>query len=162
VTRTPARACRSLTTPPLVPELSGNEAVQSYVRERFSPELASAAAEVPPKVPIPQEQSHTLALKTEKILASGKNGNKLLVPKTGTSGVRSSAAGPWASNRRQELLTMLDQLATSLKTLDQTVAQQAEQNPSAMLLMTHPGAGPVTSLAFVLTLGPVERFAHSR
>ena len=29
-----------------------------------------------------------------------------------------------------------------------------------MLLMTHPGVGPVTSLAFVLTLGPVERFAR--
>ena len=28
--------------------------------------------------------------------------------------------------------------------------------------MTHPGVGPVTSLAFVLTLGPVERFARSK
>ena len=31
-----------------------------------------------------------------------------------------------------------------------------------MLLMTHPGVGPVTSLAFVLTLGPVKRFARSQ
>ena len=37
-----------------------------------------------------------------------------------------------------------------------------EQNPAAVLLMTHPGVGPVTSLAFVLTLGPVERFERSK
>ena len=28
--------------------------------------------------------------------------------------------------------------------------------------MTHPGVGPVVSLAFVLTVGPVERFPNSR
>jgi transposase len=28
--------------------------------------------------------------------------------------------------------------------------------------MTHPGVGPVTSLAFVLIIGPVDRFAGSR
>ena len=33
---------------------------------------------------------------------------------------------------------------------------------TAVLLMTHPGVGPVTSLAFVLTLGPVERFERSK
>src|SRR5258708_15989624 len=70
--------------------------------------------------------------------------------------------GEWASHRRRELLTMIDQLDASLKELDQAVAKQAEQNVSATLLMTHPGGGPVTSLAFVLTLGPVERFDRSK
>jgi transposase len=28
--------------------------------------------------------------------------------------------------------------------------------------MTHPGVGPVTSLAFVLTIGPVGRFQRSK
>ena len=32
----------------------------------------------------------------------------------------------------------------------------------AALLMTHPGVGPVTSLAFVLTMGPVERFQRGK
>jgi transposase len=68
----------------------------------------------------------------------------------------------WASRRRQELLRLLDQLDTSLEEFDQAVSEQAEQNPAAVLLMTHPGVGPVTSLAFVLTLGPVERFARSK
>jgi transposase len=60
------------------------------------------------------------------------------------------------------LLTLLDQLDLSLKKLDDAVEEQAEQNEAAVLLRTHPGVGPVTSLAFVLTLGPVERFARSR
>ena len=76
--------------------------------------------------------------------------------------VDSMFRGLWASHRRQKLLTMIDQLDASLKELDQAVAKQAEQNPLATLLMTHPGVGPVTSMAFVLTLGPVERFERSK
>jgi hypothetical protein len=77
---------KTITPPPLIPELSGNEAVHLYARERLSPELAAVAAEARPNVPIPQELSHTIALKTERLLASGKeNDRKLLVPKTGTA-----------------------------------------------------------------------------
>jgi hypothetical protein len=72
--------------PPLVPELSGNERVHIYVRERLSSELAILAAEAPPTVTIPRELSHTLALKTERLLASGKETEKKLVaPKVGTA-----------------------------------------------------------------------------
>lgn len=71
---------------PLIPELSGNEAVQIHIRERLSPELAAVGAEHPPQVPIPQDLSHALALRTEKLLASGKeNDRKLLVPKMGAA-----------------------------------------------------------------------------
>jgi transposase len=72
------------------------------------------------------------------------------------------ALGPWASYRRQELLQLFDQLEQSLKKLDEAVEQQAKSQPAAVRLMTHPGVGPVTSLAFVLTLGPVSRFPRSR
>lgn len=69
---------------PLIPESSGDDAVRIHIRERLSPELAVVAAELPTLVPIPREISHALALKTEKLLASGKeNDRKLLVPKTG-------------------------------------------------------------------------------
>jgi hypothetical protein len=75
-----------VTPTPLIPELSGNEAVQIHIRERLSPELASVSAEHPPQVPIPQELSHALALRTEKLLASGKeNDRNLLVPRTGSA-----------------------------------------------------------------------------
>jgi hypothetical protein len=72
-------------TPPALPDSIGNQQVEIYVRERLGPELAVVAAEVPPNVQIPKELSHTAALKTEKLLASGKeNDKKLLVPRTGT------------------------------------------------------------------------------
>ena len=69
---------------------------------------------------------------------------------------------PWASRRRKELLELLAQLDAAIEPLDQAVEQEARARAEAVRLMTHPGVGPVVSLAFVLTLGPVERFANSR
>jgi len=101
-------------------------------------------------------QLHALAM------GEGVCRKKRLFTKKGRAELQSLGLGPWASYRRQELLTMLDQLDTSLQQLDQAVGEQAEQNPAAQRLMTHPGVGPVTSLAFVLTLGPVSRFERSK
>jgi len=42
------------------------------------------------------------------------------------------------------------------------VRDAAEQDKNARLLMTQPGVGPVTSLAFVLTLGDVSRFPRGK
>jgi transposase len=69
---------------------------------------------------------------------------------------------PWASRRRQELLAWLDQLNASVSDLDQAVEQAARGRADVSLLRTHPGVGAVVGLAFVLTLGPVERFPHSK
>jgi transposase len=69
---------------------------------------------------------------------------------------------PWTHRRCQELLKMLDQLEAAIAPLDEAVAEEAELCPEAVRLMSHPGVGPVTALAFVLTLGPVERFRRSR
>ena len=66
--------------------------------------------------------------------------------------------GPWASRRRQELLKLLDELDPQIAELDQAVEAEAERRPEAVRLMKQKGVGPVTGLAFVLTLGPVERF----
>ena len=70
--------------------------------------------------------------------------------------------GPWASQRRKELLELLDGLGPRIAELDQAVKTEAERRPEAVELMKHKGVGPVTALAFVLTVGPVERFANSR
>src|SRR2546427_11262504 len=70
--------------------------------------------------------------------------------------------GPWASQRRKELLELLDGLRPRIAELDQAVQTEAERRPEAVELMKHKGVGPVTALAFVLTVGPVERFANSR
>jgi transposase len=61
---------------------------------------------------------------------------------------------PWASLRRAELLRMLDQLQGPIAELDRAVLREAEARPAAQRLMTHPGVGAVTALAFVLTMGP--------
>ena len=70
--------------------------------------------------------------------------------------------GPWASRRRQELLALLDGLGPRLEELDRAVKAEATRRCEAVRLMEQQGVGPVTALAFVLTVGPVERFASSR
>jgi transposase len=65
---------------------------------------------------------------------------------------------PWTSRRRQELLELLDQFDPSIEQLSQAIEQQVEQVPEAKLLMTHPGIGPITALAFVLVIGTPDRF----
>lgn len=85
-----------------------------------------------------------------------------LFSKKGRSEFIGLALGPWASRRREELLKLLDQLDPAIANLDRAVLQEAQRREDAVLLMTHPGIGPVTSLAFVLAIGPVTRFARSR
>jgi transposase len=57
------------------------------------------------------------------------------------------------------LLTMLD---GQLDRLSDAVEQAARESTEARLLMTQPGVGPVTALAFVLTIGDVRRFQRSK
>jgi transposase len=69
---------------------------------------------------------------------------------------------PWASRRRKELLELLDRLNPTIEELDGAVKQEAQSRAAALRLMQQPGVGPVTALAFVLTIGPVERFRKSK
>jgi len=69
---------------------------------------------------------------------------------------------PWASRRRKDLLQRLDDLDGAVAELDRAVEAAARQRPEVALLRTHPGVAAVVGLAYVLTLGPVERFPHSR
>jgi transposase len=69
---------------------------------------------------------------------------------------------PWATRRRRNLPELLDQLDPWIEQLDQAVAQEAERCREAVYLMKQPGVGPVTALAFVLTIGPVSRFPNSK
>jgi transposase len=69
---------------------------------------------------------------------------------------------PYAAQRRQKLLEELDAGEAEIGELDRRVAEEARQRPEAVRLMTHPGVGPVTALAMVLTLGPAERFESGK
>jgi transposase len=69
---------------------------------------------------------------------------------------------PYADARRRDLLKQLEEMDAEIDRLDRTVRREAESRPEAARLMSHPGVGPVTALAFVLTLGDVGRFPRSR
>jgi transposase len=101
-------------------------------------------------------QLHFLAM-SQGLCRKGK-----LFTKKGRAELQGLNLGPWARRRREELLKLLDQLDAPIAELHDAVLEEAKRRNDAVLLMTHPGIGPVTSLAFVLAIGPVTRFPCSR
>lgn len=79
----------------------------------------------------------------------------------GMEGFKNLALEGWSLRRREDLLHLLAELDQQVSELDAAVSQAAAEHRQARLLMTQPGIGPVTALAFVLTIGDVSRFAHS-
>jgi transposase len=69
---------------------------------------------------------------------------------------------PYAAQRRQQLLLSLDRVEAEIGQLNRQVEEEAGKRPAVARLMTHPGVGPVTALAMVLTLGPAERFESAK
>ena len=65
---------------------------------------------------------------------------------------------PWASRRRRDLLELLERLNPCIAELSQAIEQEVEKCPAAQRLMTHPGVGALTALAFWLIIGKAERF----
>ena len=92
----------------------------------------------------------------------GQQKKRQLWTKAGRELLEKLELEPWTGRRRDDLLALLDTLEGHCQSLELAVKQAAEAEPDARLLMTHPGIGPVISLAFVLTVGQVERFARSR
>ena len=74
------------------------------------------------------------------------------------SGLESIVLAPWASRRRQDLLNLLDQLTPKIQELTRALEQEVEKRPVTRRLMTHPGVGPLTALAYELVIGTPERF----
>jgi hypothetical protein len=48
---------------------------------------------------------------------------------------------PWASQRRRDLLELLDRLDPTIPKLTQSIEQEVEKCPAAQRLRTHPGVG---------------------
>jgi transposase len=88
----------------------------------------------------------------------GKRWKSKLWSIKGRTELEKLALAPWASRRRQELLELLDRLNPSIEELTAAVEHEANQRPEASRLMTHPGVGPITALAYVLIIGTPERF----
>jgi transposase len=92
----------------------------------------------------------------------GMQKKRTLWSQAGQKMLRELPLKPWAACRREDLLGLLAMLNQQVGMLDLAVQHAAEQNPQANLLMTQPGVGPNTALAFVLTLGDVSRFPRGK
>jgi transposase len=91
-------------------------------------------------------------------LNEGLRRQKGLWSKPGRAQLEALELAPWSARRRQDLLELLDRLNPRIDELSAAIQQAAEQRAEAQRLMTHPGVGPITALAFVLILGVPERF----
>src|ERR1700746_176299 len=91
-------------------------------------------------------------------LNEGLRCKKRLWREKGRKQLEAIRLAPWASRRREELLKLLDGLNPTIAELPQASDQEVERSAEARRLMTHPGVGPITALAFVLIIGKAERF----
>ena len=69
---------------------------------------------------------------------------------------------PWAARRRYDLLRLLSMLEQQIEPLDAAVKAEALRDKMALLLQSQPGVGPITALAYVLTMGDVSRFPRGK
>ena len=88
----------------------------------------------------------------------GQRRKKKLWSEAGRAQLEKLPLAPWAARRRQDLLELLDRMNPSIEELTAAIEREARKWPEALRLMTHPGVGPLTALAFVLIIGAPERF----
>ena len=97
-------------------------------------------------------QLHALAMN------EGYRWKKKLFSEPGRAQLEKLALAPWASRRRREWLELLDRLNPTIEELSAAVGREVRKRPEAMRLLTHPGVGPLTALAYVLIIGTPMRF----
>ena len=95
-------------------------------------------------------------------LNQGVQRKRKLWSEAGQQLLRSLPLQPWASRRREDLFSLLALLERHIGVLDQAVEKASRLDKMAQLLQTQPGVGPITSLAFVLTIGDVNRFQNGK
>src|SRR6476659_9161083 len=87
---------------------------------------------------------------------------KKLFSEKGRAQLEKLALAPWAGRRRQGLLELLDRMNPTIEELTAAVEREARKRPEALRLMTHPGVGPLTALAYVLIIGTPTRFERGK
>ena len=96
-------------------------------------------------------------------LNQGQQKKRQLWTKAGRELLEQSAAGALDGAAAGRSAALAGSARTAIaKVWSGRCEQAAEARADARLLMTHPGIGPVISLAFVLTIGSIERFQRSR
>jgi transposase len=92
----------------------------------------------------------------------GQRRKKKLWNEQGRAQLENLPLAPWTSRRRNDLLELLDRMNPTIEELTRAVEQEARKRCEVKRLMTHPGVGPITALAFVLIIGTPERFARGK
>jgi len=92
----------------------------------------------------------------------GRRWKKKLFSEQGRAELEKLALAPWASRRRRELLELLDRMDPTIEELTAAAEQEARKRPEVLRLMTHPGVGPLTALAYVLIIGTPSRFHRGK
>jgi transposase len=92
----------------------------------------------------------------------GQRRKKKLWSEAGRAQMEKLPLAPWASRRRKDLLELLDRMNPPIQELTRAVEQEAKKWPEVLRLITHPGVGPLTALAFVLIIGTPERFPRGK
>ncbi len=92
----------------------------------------------------------------------GYRWKKKLFSAQGRALLEKLALAPWANRRRQELLELLDRMNPTIEELTAAVEREARKRPAALRLMTHPGVGPLTDLAYVLIIGTPTRLERGK
>lgn len=101
-------------------------------------------------------QLHAIALN------EGLRRKRSLWRSSGRAELQALPLAPWAARRRQDLLDLLDRLEPTITGLTAAVEQEAAARPEALRLMSHPGVGAITALAFVLVIGDPNRFPNGK
>jgi transposase len=96
------------------------------------------------------------------MLNKGVQMKRKLWSEAGQLALRELPLEGWAAQRRKDLLQLLGSLNAQITELDEAVKSAAQGNERARLLMTQPGVGPITSLAYVVTIGDVSRFPRGK
>jgi transposase len=92
------------------------------------------------------------------VMNEGQRRKKKLWSAAGRAQLEKLPLATWASRRRKDLLELLDRMNPTIEELTRAVEQEARKRPEVQRLVTHPGVGPITALAFVLIIGTAERF----
>src|SRR3984893_18917502 len=95
-------------------------------------------------------------------LANGLRRGPSLWSQAGQQVLASLPLAPHTAHRRSELQALYVKFEAQIEKLNQRVEEQALERPGAVLLMTHPGVGPVTGLATDVFLGDPARFADGK
>jgi transposase len=109
-------------------------------------------------------QMRTRIMNQLQALAMNENKcwKKKLWSERGRAELEKLSLAPWASRRRRELSELLDRMNPTIEELTSAVEEEVRKRPEALRLMTHPGVGPLTALAYVLIIGTPTRFTCAK